>query len=143
MRRPYSHVLLALLAWCIGFQPVALALGTRCMHGSETEQVAAMPGDAHAMHAMHQMHDISGHEGHGQHASGDSDATGDPKAGAQGCECGCNCAMPGCLGSAPALGPMSSSPLISDSSSDHATPESLSRLRAAHGLDLIRPPSKS
>lgn len=140
MRRPFSLLLLALLAWCIGLQPVALAMGARCAHASGTEQVGATPSDAHA---MHQMHDMSGHEGHAQHAASDGVVSDSADAGAHGCQCGCNCAMPGCMGSAPALGPVNSSALVSNLTAIHAASESLSRLRAAHGLDLIRPPSKS
>lgn len=76
MRRPLSYLLLVLLSSCLGFQPMALALGTRCMHSAESKQVAAMPDDAHA---THRMHDMSGHEGHGQHASGNGNATGGAK----------------------------------------------------------------
>lgn len=141
MRRPFSCLTLILLAWCIGFQPIALAMGVRCTHGDGSPApVAAMADDAHAMHAM------GGHEGHSGHAQdvvGTQDASGASKAGAPACDCGCDCALPGCLGSAPAMGPTSSGPLVSASGTIRPAPESRSRLRAAHGLDLIRPPSKS
>ncbi len=140
MHRPSSYLLLTLLAMCIGFQPVALGLEARCAHAAATQQVVATSDDAHA---LHQMQGMSGHEGHAQHATNDGNAEDSRKVGTQACDCGCNCAMPGCLGSAPALGPMNSSSLVSDSTAIYAAPESLSRLRAAHGLDLIRPPSRS
>ena len=140
MRRPLSYLLLVLLSGCLGFQPVALALGARCAHGSWTEMRDAVPNN---VQSMHEMHDMSGHKGHGQHVRGAGDASDSPQAGLHGCECGCDCAMPGCLGNAPALAQMNSSPLISASAAVDVYPESLSRLRPAHGLDLIRPPSKS
>lgn len=141
MRRARSCLLPVLLAWCIGFQPIAQAMGARCLHdGGSSAPVVAMADDAHAMHALA---GDAGHEAHARHDASAEDAGGTAKAGASACECGCDCAMPGCLGSAPVMGPTSPDPPLAASRAIPPAGESRSRLRAAHGLDLIRPPSTS
>lgn len=141
MRRPFPVFLLALLAWCIGFQSVAL--GARCADGSRTGQLGAAPDGAHAAHAALQAQDMSDHDGCVQHLASDMDPSGSAADETHGCECGSYCAMPGCMGSASASGPVNPGALVCASTAIDAASESPARLHAAHGLDLIRPPSKS
>ena len=144
MRRPLSTLVSLLLAWCIGFQPVAQAMGVRCLHGSGSPSaVVAEADDAHSMHVTHAVQDMVGHEGHALHMADAMSSDEAPDRDSKGCDCGCTCAMPGCLGSVPAVCPTSTHPLVSVSTAVHPSAEFLSRPRAAHGLDLIRPPSKS
>lgn len=140
MRRHSFHAVLLLLAWCIGFQPVAQAMGARCAHSSATAKAALAVGSPDE-HAMHRMHAVSGHEGHTQMAAQMSEK-GEKTAGGR-CQCGCNCAMPGCVGSAPGIATLTSMRSFGDSSGHFRSHEMASHLRAAHGLDLIRPPSTS
>lgn len=142
MRRHTFHVMLLLLAWSVGFQPVAEAMGGRCAQSGAAgmSMQDAAPSNPHAMHSMS---DVSGHEGHTRHVSSGEAPVDDMKMGGHGCQCGCSCAMPGCLGAAPGIAAVSSVRTFGDPDSKVVTLEVAAELRAAHGLDLIRPPSKS
>lgn len=136
-----------LLAWCVGFQSTATAMGMRCAHGraAMTEPNAAMPaGTHHAGVAMPMDHaDPAVHQHH--HMGVDAKASPDAKTNVAkvGCQCGCLCTTVGCVGSGPGIASLTSSSFFAAASAAFPLQEAHSGLRAAHGLDLIRPPSKS
>ncbi|SEQ17907.1 hypothetical protein SAMN04488038_104194 [Solimonas aquatica] len=139
MRRFSAHIAL-LLIWCIGFQPVAQAMG---MHGvlsgkaKTAAQVMALSDvGPHEMHAMHGMH---GQKCHMEKSA----ATKAQAPTASSCQCGGHCVMPGCVGTVAAIAPMTFTRAFDRFTDSYAVAEVPVRPLAAHGLDLIRPPSKS
>jgi len=147
MRPSAFRLFVLLLAWCVGFQSTAVATGMRCAHGQAamTESGAAMPAGMHHAGMVMPMDDAdpSAHEHH--HMGGDSKASPDAPAKVTkiGCECGCNCATVGCVGGGPGIAGLTSSGVFTAAPAAFVLQEAPSSLRAAHGLDLIRPPSKS
>ena len=140
MRRFALHIAL-LLVWCIGFQPVAQAMG---MHDgfagrAETTTQAVVAGDdtQNEMHSMHGMH------GQKCHMEKSATTKAPATAASSGCRCGGHCVMPGCMGTVAAIAPMTFTRAFDRFTDSYAVAEVPVRPLAAHGLDLIRPPSKS
>lgn len=134
-----------LIAWCVGFQSTAAAMGTRCAHGQAamSEMGATMPaGMHHSGSAMDQI-SPSAHQHH--HMGADAKPSTDAKTSTSkvGCQCGCICATVACGGGGPGIASFSSSGFFAAAPAAFPLQEALSGLRSAHGLDLIRPPSKS
>jgi hypothetical protein len=131
------HIAL-LVVWCIGFQPVAQAMGA---HGAfagkpqTTTQVTAAgseaPHEAHSMHAQ---------KCHMQQAAA---MKAPALSSASGCPCGGHCVMPGCVGAIAAIAPMTFARAFDRFTDSYFISEVPVHPLAAHGLDLIRPPSKS
>ncbi len=147
MRLSAFRLFVLLIAWCVGFQSTALASGMRCAHGQAamTPSNAAMPAGMHHAGMQMPMDDAhpSAHQHH--HMGGDTRPSPDDPAKVTkvGCECGCNCATVGCVGGGPGIAAMMSSGVFLAAPAAFLLQEAPSSLRAAHGLDLIRPPSKS
>ena len=116
---------------------MAQAMGGHCQHASATAEVHAHPAMSDVSMQGSDRHAHHHHAGmdHAQHTPAKSTAIG--------CSCACACGMAGCVGSSAgitsAVGAMSLTPL----SDIRALLPSTVALRAARGLDLIRPPSKS
>lgn len=147
MRLSAFRLFVLLLAWCVGFQSTALATGMRCAHAqaAKVESGQAMPASMH--HAGMAMPMDDSHRSAHQHHHMGGDAPNSPdhpaKAAKVGCECGCNCATVGCVGGGPGIAAMTSGGVFLAAPAAFLLQEAPSSLRAAHGLDLIRPPSKS
>ena len=145
MHQSAFRLFVLLIAWCVGFQSTATAMGMRCAHGQTamTEPNAAMPAGLHHAGMAMPMDDHSAHQHHDMGA--DTKASPDAKAGVAkvGCQCGCNCMTVGCVGGGPGIASLTSSSFFAAAPAAFPLQEAHSGLRAAHGLDLIRPPSKS
>lgn len=99
-------------------------------------------GMSHAHHATKGMqtpvsadHDHSGMQ---HHASGMDGPFGDLV-----CKCGPGCTMASCVGTGPGLAGAPLHHVVHAALSAYESAAPASAPRAAHGLDLIRPPSKS
>ena len=136
-----------LIAWCVGFQSTATAVGMRCTHGgtATTEPNAAMPAGMHHAGMAMPMHHASQSEHHAHHTGTDAKASPDAKASVAklGCQCGCYCATVGCVSGGPGIASLTSSSFFAAAPTAFPLQEAHSGLRSAHGLDLIRPPSRS
>lgn len=147
MRLSAFRLFALLIAWCVGFQSTATAMGMPCAHGrmTMTEPNAAMPaGMHHAGMTMPMDHtDPAVHQHH--HMGADAKTTTDAKVSAAkvGCQCGCSCATIGCVSGGPGIASLTSSSFFAAAPAAFPLQEAHSGLRSAHGLDLIRPPSKS
>lgn len=136
-----------LIAWCVGFQSTATAMGMRCAHGKTamSESGAAMPAGMHHAGMAMPMGEASpvAHPHH--HMGSDTQLAPDAKASTAkiGCQCGCNCATVGCVGGGPGIVNLSSTRIDAAAPAAFSLQEAPSSLRSAHGLDLIRPPSMS
>lgn len=147
MRAPAFRLFILLIAWCVGFQSTASAMGMRCAHGraATMESSSAMPAGMHhagmampmsaAASSAHEHHHMGGHSKPWPEAKAES--------GKVGCYCGCNCATVGCVGSGAGIASLTSSHIFAAPPPAFRLHEASPGLRAAHGLDLIRPPSKS
>ncbi len=133
MRRLAAHIAL-LLVFCIGFQPFAQAMGGRCMAGGDP-MVSAVQGMDHDAHAGHQMQGMSEHQEHQTTAVADSAADR--------CHCGSSCVMPGCIGVAAVIATTVFPQWFAQFPDTYSSRQEAPQPRAAHGLDLIRPPSRS
>lgn len=136
-----------LIAWCVGFQSTATAAGMHCAHGpmAMTESNAAMPAGMHHAGMAMSMDDALATKHHRHHSGVDAKASSDAQSVAAkvGCPCGCICASAGCVGGGPGIASVTSSSSFAAAPAAFPLQEAHSGLRAAHGLDLIRPPSKS
>lgn len=147
MRPSAFRLFVLLIAWCVGFQSTATAMGMRCAHGkmAVSESSAAMPAGMHhggmampmdqASPAAHQHH----HMGSGTGPAADAKVSTSKI----GCQCGCNCMTVGCAGGGPGIVSLSATRFFVAAPVAFPLHEAPSRLRSAHGLDLIRPPSMS
>lgn len=147
MRPSAFRLFVLLIAWCVGFQSTATATGMRCAHGKAamSESGSPMPAGMHhggmampmdkASPAAHQHH----------HMGSDTTLAPDVKISTAkiGCERGCNCMTVGCVGSGPGIASLSSTRFFAAAPAAFPLQEAPSSLCSAHGLDLIRPPSKS
>lgn len=144
MRLSAFRLFVLLISWCVGFQSTATAMGMPCAHGqmAMSESGASMPAGMHhagmamPMHDAHQDHDMGG----GTKSLLPADKANVAKVG---CQCGCNCVTVGCVGGGPGIVSLMSSSFFAAAPAAFPLQEAHSGLRAAHGLDLIRPPSKS
>lgn len=143
MRHPARHFLLLLLAWCVGFQSTLWAMPADCesQSVSVSHGMVAELGQPHAgHHHMPGMVMTQAHDGmlvaeqthpHLQHSTHLLSA-----------DCGCKCGGLHCGSSATVSASRSADQFTGDGpvyirAELPASPES------GHGLDLIRPPSKS
>ena len=144
MRLSAFRLFVLLIAWCVGFQSTATAMGMRCAHGKTamSEMDAAMPAGMHHGGMVMPMDQAtpSAHQHH--HMGVDAQTSTDAKTSTAkvGCQCGCNCTTVGCVGGGPGIASLSSSHFFAAAPAVFPLQEALSDLRSAHGLDLIRPP---
>lgn len=147
MRLSAFRLFVLLIAWCVGFQSTAIAMGMRCAHGKSamSEMGAAMPAGMHHSGMVMPMDQASPSAHQHHHMGADAKASTDAKTSTAkvGCQCGCNCTTVGCVGGGPGIASLSSSRFFAAVPTAFPLQEALSGLRSAHGLDLIRPPSKS
>lgn len=145
MRPPLVRLLIVLLAWCVGFQSTAAAAGMRCSHEADSTTVAgAMPAGMH--HGAGMKMDQAAADPHAHHRAGaQAKAPGEVKTGIAtlGCECGCNCASVGCVVSGLGIVGVNLDSFFDVMPARFVVQHAQNGLRMAHGLDLIRPPSKS
>ena len=136
MRNRTFHVLILLLAWCVGFQSTVSAMGVPCPHAGERGEAHHHHGhDAGASDEVSAQASHHEHSGHGSQAS-PSAATGISSL-------GCHCSGVGCVSSGPGIASLFTTPYFETAPAFFDLQEDLAGLRVAHGLDLIRPPSKS
>lgn len=143
MRRPARHLLLLLLAWCVAFQSTLWAMPADCESESVSAPHVETTGLArpHAGHhhvpgmAMTQAHDemlvAQQAHPHPQHSTHLLSA-----------DCGCKCGGLHCGGSAN-VSATQSADQFSGARSVYIRAELPASPESGHGLDLIRPPSKS
>jgi hypothetical protein len=147
MRLYAFRLFVLLIAWCVGFQSTATAMGTRCAHGKAAmaEMDAAMPAGMHHAGMAMPMDQASPSDHRHHHMGADAKTATDAKTSATkvGCQCGCNCTTVGCVSGGPGIASLSSTHFFAAALAAFPLHEAPSSLRSAHGLDLIRPPSKS
>lgn len=145
MRRPFFQLLILLLGLCVGVQSTASAMGMRCAQAMGSDE--AMPaGMHHGGHHAAKMMDTAGTSQHAHHGAGmKSKSPLDTKTGigSLGCKCGCNCVSAGCTSSGAGIAGMPAAGFFEAAPAAFFVHEHFTGLRSAHGLDLIRPPSKS
>jgi hypothetical protein len=147
MHRSAFRLFVLLLAWCVGFQSTAVAIEMPCAQGQAAmmESDAAMPASTHDG-GMSMSMDHAHPSAQQHHPMGDDSQTSpdDPaKVTKAGCGCGCNCLAVGCVGGGPGIADLTSNGVFPAAPAAFVLQEALSSLRAAHVLDLIRPPSRS
>lgn len=148
MRSPAARLLMVMLAMCVGIQSTASAMGMRCTKAGMS--LHAMPAGMHhggqAPHVM-ELGDAgmppSGMAPYGHHGDLKTSKGAKGTLGGLVCSCGAACAMAGCIGPGPAFASSSVIGVYPTTRAEFAIQEHVSALRAAHGLDLIRPPSRS
>lgn len=146
MRRHVIQILILLLSLCVGIQSTASATGMRCASpmGSDSAMPTEMHHGGHDAGAM-VMDDASASH-HEHHGSGmQSKSSDDAKTGiaSLGCQCGCNCISAGCTSSGSGIAGLCTASFFETAPATFPLHEFPASLRSAHGLDLIRPPSKS
>lgn len=146
MPLPFFRLLIGLLVWCVGFQSVAAVAGVRCSHAAGPAAMAHdMPAGMH--HSAGMQMDHAAADAHAHHHADAQAATSpdDAKTGLAmlGCECGCNCASMGCVVNGLGIAGFSAGSAFDVPPARFSGQQPQAGLRAAHGLDLIRPPSKS
>ena len=148
MRLTGFRLLVLLISWCVGIQSTAMAMGARCAHGQMPqghEHAEMMSGGMHHAGMMRSTQEASPdlHQHHQVNASATQAALSAEVGLMDGCQCGCNCESIGCV-----IGGLGIARAISNHCYVPAA-EPFSRKapkldqRAAHNLELIRPPSKS
>jgi len=142
MRLSPFHLFVVLIAWCVGFQSTAAAMGMRCAHGKMemSESLVAMPaGIHHAGMAMNHAEPAADQHHHmGPDAKSADTNTGAAKIG---CQCGCACTTIGCVGGGPGMVSLGANSFILAAPAVFTLQKARSGLRSAHRLDLLRPPS--
>lgn len=143
MNRGARHFLLVLLAWCVVFQSTPWAMPAGCDSESVSVRhgIVADPGLPHAGHhhtpgmVMTQAHDAMvaaqpthSHQQHSKHLVS--------------ADCGCKCGGLHCGTSATVSATRSADQFAGDGSV-YILAEQFVAPEAGHGLDLIRPPSRS
>jgi len=123
--RNLRPLLLLLLAWLMAFQAAAGV-------GHCWQVAAPAEGPQSVLHAAH-----AGM----QHA--DLAQATDPAPPWSDCACGCHCAASHCAASCPALGSTSALLLLIPAAQPLRAHQPSTAVVAAHGLDLLRPPSIS
>ena len=146
MQLPLFRLLIALLAWCVGFQSVAAVTSARCSHAADAAAMALdMPASMDHGAGMQMDHAVA--DAHAHHHAGAQTAKppGDVKTGLAtlGCECGGNCASMGCVVNGLGIAGFSTGSALVVPLASFSGQQPLVGLRPAHGLDLIRPPSRS
>lgn len=143
MRSPAARLLMVMLAMCVGIQSTASAMGMRCTKAGMS--LHAMPaGMHHGGQAPHVMGlGDAGTAPYGHHDDAKTSKGAKGTLGGLVCPCGAACAMAGCIGTGPAFGSSSVIGVYPTTRAEFAIQEHVSAPRAAHGLDLIRPPSRS
>lgn len=142
---PVRMIFALLLAWLLAFQAVAGTSGAVCRRAgaaAAAKTSTAVMDHAAMGHAEHR------HPAHRQQTAVEPSAQAsahtahEAKQQTASCECGCDCAgdcaLSSCAGLAAAIPP---SPAFPSPSLTTPVPSPLTR--AAHGLDLFRPPSIS
>lgn len=149
MQRTAFPLLVLFLAWCVGFQATASAMGARCTGAGKT------PASDHAMPAGmdHDRHDAAATvmdsasaSPHAHHGAGQGLVAGTrAKTGMSGlgCQCDCSCSSVGCLGSGPGVASLCATRSFQAAAAAFPSPDPDAGLRSAHDPDLNRPPSKS
>ncbi len=154
MRSSAVHFLILLIALCVGLQSTASATGMACAKLGSIEPATSAEmrhGDHSAAMHKHDMHmpmnmdmgmgmgdDGMTHHGHHGAVPNVTVAIDDLV-----CHCGAACAMASCTGSAPGMTSSGIAVVHSAALIALAIPEPVTAPRSAHGLDLIRPPSRS
>ncbi len=141
MRLPAVQFLILVVAMCVGLQSTAVAMGMSCAQPGSSSQ--AMPADLHhgdhaaAMHEQGMDMSDAGMTHHGHHGA-EQTALDDLV-----CQCGDACVMASCIGGAPGIASSGITVINATTLIARAIPEPVTAPRSAHGLDLIRPPSRS
>jgi len=128
--RNLRPLLLLVMAWLMAFQAVA-GVG-HCRHAATPS--SGPQSDLHAQHA-----------GMDHAAMQHADMAQAPDAAPpwSDCACGCHCAASHCAASCPALGSTSARLLLIPATQPLRAHQPSTAVVAAHGLDLLRPPSIS
>lgn len=148
MQRTAFPLLILFLAWCVGFQATASAMGVRCTGAGKAPADHAMPAgmDHHRHAAAAMVMDSASASPHAHHGASQGLAAGaGAKTGmsALGCQCDCSCTSVGCLGSGPGVASQCATRSFQATAVAFPRPGPDAGLRSAHGPDLNRPPSKS
>lgn len=137
MRLPLFRFFAILLAGCVAVQPVAQAMGACCVQARTSDRADPVRAAA-GLEPMH----AAEHHVHPHHPPAMATSATQPDPVPSG-SCACGCDMAGCAGAASGLAARASTHAPMPSPAVYPETDPASRPRAAHGRDLIRPPSSS